>query len=106
MFATFHNPISFILSSEVQFLRTFHEKKRNAFERRFSLAHDEDKSFPPPTQKKKICCEITMIQMEIRSYHVTEEQWWRRTYPGHYKFTTDHLYVSFHSGCDGQLMGI
>ena len=75
MFATFHNPISFILSSEVQFSRTFHEKKRNAFERRFSLAHDEDKSFPPPSQKKKICCEITMIQMEIRSYHVTEEQW-------------------------------
>ena len=74
MFPTFHNPIRFILSSEVQFLRTFHEKKRNAFERRFSLAHDEDKSFPTPPPKKN-CCEITMIQMEIRSYHVTEEQW-------------------------------
>ena len=54
MFPTFHNPIRFILSSEVQFLRTFHEKKRNAFERRFfSLTPDEGKSFPPPTPKKK-----------------------------------------------------
>ena len=56
MFPTFHYLFEFILSSEVKynFLRTFHEKKRNAFERCFfSLTHDEDKSFPPPPPKKK-----------------------------------------------------